>query len=309
MASHADKMVMMTYIAYFREYAQNKIHIETDKELEFIPDITKCIVYGPGLEAGNESDKSTYFTIEIRNKANRKVPRGGHNIFVRITGPHSQQSFQAVDHHDGTYYVTYTPNEGGNYVVEVRLENTPIQSSPFHVTILDTPEQTVSEPMACWYVLKEPNPEKWYPYDSDTNDVLEKQFQNFGGGVVNILTNTYKVDLTLKEETHIKKSIFGPEKRPIRRGTWYWIDDEGNSVPYAEEYAVNLEKAYKEGRFEDKGRVDITDKKTSKVRWVQETSPGVFTQYRDSSKAKPEGRSVVRGHKGQLYQKAIPKKK
>jgi len=300
----------MTYLAYYRDYFLNKDNLDKQKELELIPDISKCIVYGPGLEAGNDAEKTTYFTIEIRNAANRKVPKGGHNLFTRITGPHSQLSFQAVDNHDGTYYVTYTPAEGGNYVVEVRLENSPLSSSPYHVTILDMPEQTVSEPLVCWFVLKEEKPEKWYPYDPQTSDLIEKQFQTFGGGVVNILNNSYKVDLTLKEEIHLQnKGFFSAQKRDIRRGTWFWEDDEGNSIPYAEEYAVNLEKAYKEGKFADKSKVDITDKKTGKVRWVQETSPAIFTQYRDSKQAKPTGRTVLRGYKGQTFQKPVPKKK
>jgi hypothetical protein len=210
--SHPDKQAMMTYLSYFREYALNKDNLDKQKELELIPDITKCIVYGPGLDGTeNEAAKSTYFTIEIRNAYDRKVPQGGHNIFVRITGPHSQQSFQAVDYKDGTYYVTYTPEEGGNYVVEVRLENKPIQSSPFHVTILDLPEQTVTEPLAHWFVLKESNPEKWHPYDLTTNENLEKQFQQYGGGAVYILNSAYKVDLSLKEESNLQK------KKPFRK--------------------------------------------------------------------------------------------
>jgi hypothetical protein len=311
MVSHPDKQAMMTYLSYFREYFLNKSHLEEDKGLELIPDLSKCIVYGPGLEVGNDAGKPTYFTIEIRNAANRKVPKGGHNIFVRITGPHSQQSFQATDHHDGTYYVTYTPDEGGNYVVEVRLENTPIQSSPFHVTISDLPEEYISEPVACWFVLKEVvnKVEKWHPYDSATNEILEKQFQTFGGGVVNVLNNSYKIDLTLKEEINIQKKnlIMGPDKRHIRRGTWFWVDDDNNQVPYSEEFAVILEKAYKEGKFANGSRVDISDK--GKIRCVQESAPGIFTQYRNSTKAKSEGRSVLRGYKGLLLQKTLTKKK
>jgi hypothetical protein len=302
---------MMTYLSYYREYALNNQHSDREKELELIPDFSKCIVYGPGLEAGNDPEKPTYFTIEIRNAANRKVPQGGHNIFVRITGPHSQQSFQATDHHDGTYYVTYTPDEGGNYVVEVRLENTPIQSSPFHVTIQDLPEVTVSEPVPCWFVLKEivNKQEKWHPYDAATTDTLEKQFQSFGGGIVPILNNAYKVDLSLKEEINLqKKGLFaGPEKRQIRRGTWFWLDNQQTQVPYAEEFAVILEKGWKEDKFANAGKVDISEK--GKIRCVQQTSPGIFTQYRNSSKANPEGRPVVRGYKGQVYQKPLPKKK
>jgi len=82
-----------------------------------------------------------------------------------------------------------------------------------------------------------------------------------------------------------------------------------NLVPYNEEFAVILEKAFKEGRFADKAHIDISDKKFGKIRWVQETSPGVYTQYRDSKKRNPDGRLVLRGYKGQLIEKTVPKKK
>jgi hypothetical protein len=301
---HPDKQAMMTYLSYFREYANNKDTTDKQKELELIPDITKCIVYGHGLEPGNESGNSTYFTIEIRNAANRKVPQGGHNLYVRMTGPHSQQQFSATDHHDGTYFVTYTPEEGGNYVVEVRLENKPIQSSPFHVTIQAAAAPTISEPAPCWFVLKELKPKEiWHPYDQTTNDILERNFQNYGGGSVYILNNSYKVDLSLKEETNLQKKGFitGPEKRPIRRGTWYWCDDDNAFVPYSEEIAVHLEKAYKEGMFANSAKVYLPGKK--KVRFVIEESPDNFRQFRTSSSAKPEGRPVQRGYKGQTYAK------
>jgi filamin len=309
MVSHPDKQAMMTYLSYFREYYMNKDNIDKQKELELIPDISKCIVYGQGIEAGNEAGKSTYFTIEIRNAFDRKVPRGGHNLFNRITGPHTQQNFQATDHNDGTYYVTYTPDEGGNYVVEVRLENKPLQSSPYHVTILDIPEEIITEPLPCWYVLAETKPEKWHPYDNPTNETLEKQFNTFGGGVVNILNNGFKVDLSLKEETNLQKKGFFSEKRTIRRGTWFWVDNQGTPVPYSEELAVILEKAFKEGKFVNRTQIDITDKKLGKKRWVTETAPGVYTQYRDSKNRNPDGRPVLRGFQGHLIEKSISKKK
>jgi len=100
-----------------------------------------------------------------------------------------------------------------------------------------------------------------------------------------------------------------PEKRSLRRGTWYWEDDHKNMVPYNEEFAVVLEKAFKEGKFADKAHIDISDRKLGKIRWVQETSPGVFTQYRESKNRNPDGRSVVRGFKGQLIEKTVPRNK
>jgi len=212
MVAHPDKQVMMAYLSYFREYAMNQDNLDKQKELELIPDISRCIVYGAGIDPGNTAEKSTYFTIEIRNAMDRRVPRSGDNIFVRITGPHSQESFQALENPDGQYYVTYTPSEGGNYVIEVKFENKPIQTSPFHVTIQDIPDPIVTEPLPCWFVLQSTNPEIWYPYDPATNELIEKQFQQFGGGSVSILNNTFKVNLSEKEEFNLQKKglVFCP---------------------------------------------------------------------------------------------------
>jgi len=81
-------------------------------------------------------------------------------------------------------------------------------------------------------------------------------------------------------------------------------------VPYNEEFAVVLEKAFKEGKFANNHHIDITDKKLGKIRWVQETSPGVYTQYRESkNKTNPNGRLVARGYKGQLIEKTVPRNK
>jgi len=73
--------------------------------------------------------------------------------------------------------------------------------------------------------------------------------------------------------------------------------------------AVILEKSYKEGRFSNRNKVDISDKKEKKIRWVEEITPGVYRQYRDSQKRNPEGRSVLRGYNGKLIDKPLSKKK
>jgi len=302
---HPEQLSMMTYISYFRDYANAREH-QKQKDVELNADISKCIVYGPGLEAGNDAEKETYFTIEVRNSADRKVPKGGHNIFVRITGPHTQSGFNAVDNSDGTYYVTYTPGEDGNYVVEVRLDNKPIQSSPFHVAINEVKGPVTTEPVAQWYV-KDENTKNWVAYDRDTNQAIESQFLEYGGGSVVILQNTYKVDLSAREEINLtKKQLFGHEKRPISRATWFWKTDDGAWSPYTEEVCVTLERGFKENAFVGGQKVDISEKK--KIRYVVEQD-GEYRQHRQKEDANPQGRPVQRGYLGNLIEKELPKKK
>jgi len=270
------------------------------------PDISKCIVYGPGLEVGNDAGKETYFTIEVRNSADRKVPTGGHNIFVRITGPHTQSGFNAVDNSDGTYYVTYTPNEDGNYVVEVRLENKPVQSSPFHVANVPVKGPVTTEPEPHWFV-QELNSKIWTPYDRDINSEIETQFQAYGGGSIQIMNNSFKIDLSAREEINLaKKHLFSHEKRPVIRGTWFWKTDDGNWSPYSEEVCVILEKGFKENAFVPGNKVDISEKKKTRHVILED---GVYKQYRQSNDANPQGRLVQRGYLGHTIEKELPKKK
>jgi len=302
---HPDQHSMMTYISYFREYALTH-ELHKQKDLEMTPDISKCIVYGPGLEPGNDADKETYLTIEIRNAADRKVPSGGHNIFVRITGPHTQSKFNAVDNLDGTYYVTYTPGEDGNYVVEVRLDDKPIQSSPFHVTINPVKGPVTTEPKPHWFV-QDIATQKWVPYDQDINQEIEAQFAAYGGGMIQILNNMYRIDLSGREEINLtKKHLLGShERRPVIRGTWFWKTDDATWCPYSEEICVILEKGYKDNKFTNGAEVDISEKK--KQRFVKEED-GAFNQYRKAHDAKLP-RPVHRGYLGQVIEKELPKKK
>jgi len=243
----------------------------------------------------------------VRNAADRRVPSGGHNIFVRITGPHTQAGFNAADNGDGTYYVTYTPEEDGNYVVEVRLENKPIQSSPFHVTINAVKGPVTTEPEPHWLV-QDLTTKKWIDYEQDVSNEVEKQFSTYGGGAVTIMNGAYKIDLTAREEINMnKKQLFGHEKRAVLRGTWFWKSDDQTWIPYSEEIAVILEKAYKDSGFTGGQKVDISQKK--KIRYVVEEADGTYKQHRQSDDAKKEGRLVYRGYLGRLIEKDAPKKK
>jgi len=271
---------MITYISYFRDAAEKlkiaskNTNLEKERLLDLIPDKSKCIVYGPALQAGNEAGNETYFTIEVRNSKNNIIPQGGHNIDVRITGPHSQSKFLAKDNSNGLYFVTFTPDEDGNYVIEVNLNKEAIGESPVHISVKPGQKAMGSKPKPHWF-CQDLNTKKWIPYSDEDSDMLEDQFFRFGGGTVVI--RELKIDISKREEVNTqKKHIIHHIARPILRGTWYWQEDDNSWIPYDEATAATLEKAIQNNEFNK--NVNISDGK--KVRYVTQFTDGTFRQFR-----------------------------
>jgi len=225
----------------------------------------------------------------------RKIVAPGHEISVKITGPRSKYQYKANDNGDGTYYVTFTPESDGNHVIEVGLNGTPIGSSPFHVTVLGQPKPLLAKPKPYWYYQDIYETKDWFPFPSNENDLIEKQFEQYHGGVVNI--NEFKIDITKREQINtVKRHIIHLETKPILRSTWFWEDDNGKLIPYNEEICAILETAYQEKNF-NKNVVFALGKKT---RYVAQFPDGSFKQYRQASDASTKGRKVERGFLGQL---------
>jgi len=297
---YPEQHAMMTYISSFRDYAETSKFRKVSDD-EFVPDLNKCLVYGPAFQPGNEAGNETYFTIEVRNSADRKVQCGGHNIAVRITGPHTQSQFSATDNTDGTYFVTFTPHEDGNYIIEVYLNDRAIGESPVHVSIQAVKGPTSTKPVSHWFVLDQMT-KKFVPYSDEDNDVLENHFIRWNGGVVSI--REFKMDLTKNEEINtVQKYLFQFVTRPIVRGTWFWQDDDAKWYPYDTTTAAILEKAYQRKEFNR--NVDISEGK--KVRYVSQFPDGSFRQFRQSKEARKEGRPVERGYKGQVIEYELKK--
>jgi filamin len=136
MVHSPDELSNMTYISYFRDYLDMERRRKDQELFERTPVAEKCRAYGRGLEPGNEAGNETDFTIEAINGAGRRVPVGGHTFVTKITDPRGRQVASSTrDNKDGTYFVTYTPEEEGNHVVEVTYQGKQIQKSPFHVFI------------------------------------------------------------------------------------------------------------------------------------------------------------------------------
>jgi len=135
MTDTPDELSNMTYISYFRDYLKLKAKKDEQERLEKLPVAIKCTASGPGLEPGNEIGAQTNFTIEAINTFGRRVPVGGHKFPVKINGPTKPVKSNTVDNGDGTYYVTYTPEEPGKHDIEVTYEGDHIKNSPFKVMI------------------------------------------------------------------------------------------------------------------------------------------------------------------------------
>lgn len=93
------------------------------------------IAYGPGLEPGCLDTEPATFTIEARDKNGQRRNEGGDPFVVEVMGPTGPVPCDVVDNGDGTYAVTYNPEDAGRHDVAVTLEGKPIKGSTFRVDI------------------------------------------------------------------------------------------------------------------------------------------------------------------------------
>lgn len=93
------------------------------------------IAYGPGLEPGNLDTEPAHFTIEARDKNGVRRNEGGDPFVVEVMGPTGPVPCDVVDNGDGTYAVTYNPEDAGRHDIAVTLEGKPIKGSTFRVDI------------------------------------------------------------------------------------------------------------------------------------------------------------------------------
>jgi len=94
-----------------------------------------CIAYGPGLEPGCLDTEPAVFTIEARDKNGKRRKEGGDPFKVEVMGPTGPVPVNVVDNNDGTYQVTYNPQDAGRHDVAVTLDGKPIKGSTFRVDV------------------------------------------------------------------------------------------------------------------------------------------------------------------------------
>jgi len=129
---HVDVILRNPDKPLFYDHLKNS---PVDVAIEPGTDPANCIAYGPGLEPGVTDTKPANFTIEARDKNGNPRKEGGDDFVVDIQGPNGPIKAKVVDNGDGTYGVTYQPEDAGIHDIAVTLGDIPIKGSTFHVDV------------------------------------------------------------------------------------------------------------------------------------------------------------------------------
>uniref|UniRef100_A0AAV2K3J3 RING-type E3 ubiquitin transferase n=1 Tax=Knipowitschia caucasica TaxID=637954 RepID=A0AAV2K3J3_KNICA len=100
-------------------------------------DPSKCTVEGEGLQQCSVS-QTGLFTLVCRDSAGDQLTRGGDHVVVSIAHKEKRNCVivtSVVDNSDGTYSVSYTPEELGSYSVWVCVRTQHVKGSPFTLNI------------------------------------------------------------------------------------------------------------------------------------------------------------------------------
>nr|XP_033471823.1 tripartite motif-containing protein 45 [Epinephelus lanceolatus] len=100
-------------------------------------DLSKCTIEGEGLQKGKEGQQS-HFTLVCRDSAGEQVTRGGEHVLVSIVHKEKKSctvETSVVDNSDGSYRVSYTPEEPGTYSVWVCVKAQHVKGSPFVLSV------------------------------------------------------------------------------------------------------------------------------------------------------------------------------
>ncbi|XP_015150651.3 tripartite motif-containing protein 45 isoform X1 [Gallus gallus] len=100
-------------------------------------DPAKCTLQGEGLRSARQNEL-TGFTLLCSDTTGERMGRGGEAVVVTIT--HKDKKDCAVkptvcDNGDGTYHISYSPEEPGLYAVCVYVKGQHVQGSPFIVMV------------------------------------------------------------------------------------------------------------------------------------------------------------------------------
>ncbi|XP_027957927.1 tripartite motif-containing protein 45 isoform X1 [Eumetopias jubatus] len=100
-------------------------------------DPAKCVLQGEDLHRAQEKQTAS-FTLLCKDAAGESMGRGGDGVQVAVIPKDKKDSpVRALvhDNQDGTYRVSYTPEEPGVYTVLVCIKEQHVQGSPFTVTV------------------------------------------------------------------------------------------------------------------------------------------------------------------------------
>ncbi|MEP7325463.1 MAG: Ig-like domain repeat protein [Gemmatimonadota bacterium] len=74
---------------------------------------------------------ATVITVQARDQFGNNVTVGGANVVVTVSGANTAGPITATDNGDGTYSASYTPASSGPDQVDITMNGTPINGSPF----------------------------------------------------------------------------------------------------------------------------------------------------------------------------------
>ncbi|XP_044073237.1 tripartite motif-containing protein 45 isoform X2 [Siniperca chuatsi] len=98
-------------------------------------DLSKCTI--EGLQMGREGQQG-HFTLVCRDSAGEQMARGGEHVLVSVIHKEKKNctvETTVVDNNDGSYSVSYTPEEPGTYSVWVCVKAQHVKGSPFILNV------------------------------------------------------------------------------------------------------------------------------------------------------------------------------
>ncbi|CAG08216.1 unnamed protein product, partial [Tetraodon nigroviridis] len=100
-------------------------------------DVSKCTIEGEDLRRCREGEPA-HFLVVCRDSAGEPMTRGGDHVMVSVVHKGKENckaETTVVDNSDGTYSVSYTPDQEGAYSVWVCVRAQHVQGSPFALTV------------------------------------------------------------------------------------------------------------------------------------------------------------------------------
>ncbi|KAF3694527.1 Tripartite motif-containing protein 45 [Channa argus] len=100
-------------------------------------DVSKCTIEGEGLQQGRQGQQG-HFTLVCRDSAGEQLAGGGEHVLVSIIHKEKKNctvETTVVDNKDGSYSVSYAPEEPGTYSVWVCVKAQHIKGSPFVLNV------------------------------------------------------------------------------------------------------------------------------------------------------------------------------
>ncbi|XP_054019306.1 tripartite motif-containing protein 45 [Dryobates pubescens] len=105
--------------------------------LNKVVDPARCTLHGEDLHSARQNEL-TGFTLLLKDTTGERMRRGGEAVQVTITHKDKRDcSLQPTvcDNGDGTYHVSYSPEEPGCYAVCIYVKGQHIQGSPFTLVV------------------------------------------------------------------------------------------------------------------------------------------------------------------------------